>query len=119
MYAFIVFQRSKQRGVLTAIIGTLITSVLHGAFLLWDYSHYTPFHIIEIGQRALAGFWMPFALVMLGSVGAYLISQRSPKAEFAFLVTLLTLGSSLGVLTLASLFTLDHGEFSDCLARTI
>ena len=115
MYAFIVFQRSKRSGMITAIIGTVITSVLHGVFLLWDHSHYTPLHIFEIGQRALAGYWLPFALVILGSVGAYLIFNRSPKAEFAFQVSLLTLGSSLGVLTLASLFTLDFGEFSDWL----
>jgi len=76
MYSFIVFQRSKQCGVITAISGTIITLGLHGAFLLWDHSHYTPFHIIGVGQRALAGFWLPFALVMLGSVGAYLISKH-------------------------------------------
>jgi len=112
MYGFILFQRSKSHGLVLGTIGTFTTVCLHGLFLLWDQEHYTPLHLFGKGGILLAGFWKPAALLLIALVGAYLIVKRSPEPQFAYQVTLLTLGSSLGILSIASLFTFHQGDFA-------
>ena len=112
MYGFILFQRSKYQGLIVAITGTFITICLHGFFLIWNQEHYTPLHLFGKGGTLLAGYWKPAALLLIAMVGGYLVLKRSPEPKFAYQVTLSTLGSSLGILAIASLFTFHEGNFA-------
>ena len=112
MYGFILFQRSKYHGLVVATLGALFTVCFHGIFLLWDQEHYTPLHLFGKGDVLLTGYWRPMALSIVSILGAYLIIKRSAKPYFAYQVTLFTLGSSLGILAIASLFTFHQGNFA-------
>ena len=69
-------------------------------------------HLVGKGGVLLAGWWKPATLALIALAGIWLIYTRSAKPTFAYTTTLCTLGASLGMIALASLFTFHGGSFS-------